>query len=138
MTYSTNPLDESLRFGDTVLINVPSWAHDDGSAYTRMAVVIGDLGPIVRVALTSTSTIRQGLPEGSLRPRIQGDGPGVGNSLNHLSEVVLEEDGRIMIDKQDIVFTQDGHLKRGHLNGSDKFLIAALAHQEFPGVLSAV
>ena len=128
--------NQRLQFGDTVLITVPSWAHDDGSAYTRMAVVIGDLGPIVRVALTSTSTIRDRLPEADLRPRIPGDGVGVGNSLAHLSEVVLEKDGRIMIDKADIVWTKDGDLKRGHLAPDHKFLIAALAHQEYPGVLT--
>ena len=128
--------NQRLQFGDTILIKVPSWAHDDGSAYTRMAVVIGDLGPIVRVALTSTQTIRDRLPEADLRPRIPGDGPGIGNSLKTLSEIVLEEDGRIMIDKTDIVWTQDGDLKRGQLAPDHKFLIAALAHQEYPGVFA--
>ena len=132
---------QPLRLGDTVLIKVPSWAHDDGTAYTRMAVVIGDLGPIVRVALTSTSTIRQGLPEvslrkGSLRPRIKGDGAGNGNSLNALSEVVLEEDGRIIVDKKDIVRTRKGDLKRGRLHPDDIFLVASLANSVHPGVFA--
>ena len=127
---------QPLQFGDTVLIKVPSWAHEDGTAYTRMAVVIGDLGPIVRVALTSTATIRQHLPEASLRPRIIGNGAGQGNSLNALSEVVLEEDGRIIVDKKDIVWTRKGDLKRGHLNPDDKFLVAALANSVHPGVFA--
>lgn len=128
---------QDLHLGDTVLLNVPAWAHEDGSAKTRMAVVIRDLGPIVRVALTSTYEIRKDIPEGWLRPRIQGDGPGVGNSLKTLSEVVLEEDGRIMVDKIDIIPTYgDRQLKRRKLSAEHKFLVAAIANQVFPGVLT--
>ena len=104
--------NQRLQFGDTVLITVPSWAHDDGSAYTRMAVVIGDLGPIVRVALTSTQTIRAQLPEADLRPRIPGDGAGVGNSLAHLSEVCWSKTADH--DRQSgHRLDKDGDLKRG-------------------------
>jgi len=126
---------ESLRFGDTVLTYLPAWAHkDDGSANKRMAVVIDDLGPVLMVALTSTKTIRQRLPEADLRPRIKGDGCGQGNSLNTLSEVVLEADGRLIIDKQDVIWTQAGGLKRGELNSFQKFLIAVAANEAKPGV----
>ena len=41
-----------------------------------------------------------------------------------------------MIDKEDIVWTKDGDLKRGSLAPDHKFLIAALAHQAFPGVFA--
>ena len=128
---------ESLQFGDTVLTYLPAWAHkDDGSAEKRMAVVIDDLGPVLMVALTSTKTIREGLPEADLRPRIEGDGCGIGNSLVHLTEVVLEPDGRLIVDKQDVIWTQAKRLKRGELGSYQKFLIACAAHEAKPGVFA--
>lgn len=131
MTYSART--ESLQFGDTVLTHVPSWAHKtDGTCPIRMAVVIDDLGPVLMVALTSTSEIRSEQPEAYYRPRIEGDGCGIGNSLAHLSEVVLEPDGRVIVDKQDLIHTRQGGLKRGQLSSADKFLIAALTHQVNP------
>ena len=136
MTYCPQPR-ESLHFGDTVLTYLPAWAHkDDGSADKRMAVVIDDLGPVLMVALTSTKTIRERLPEANLRPRIKGDGCGKGNSLSHLSEVVLEPDGRLIVDKQDVIWTQAGLLKRGELNSYQKFLIACAAQEAKPGVFA--
>ncbi len=127
---------ESLRFGDTVLTHLPEWAHkEDGSADKRMAVVIDDLGPVLMVALTSTKMIRQGYPEADLRPRINGDGFGLGNSLSALSEVVLEADGRLIVDKQNLIRTQAGHMKRGELSAMDKFFIAMAAEAAKPGVL---
>ena len=115
---------KELGFGDTVLVDLPAWRHvADGSAGKRMAVVIEDLGRSVRVALTSTSRIAKHLPEALLRPRIEGDGPGVGNSLATTSEVVLEPDGRVLIDKASILPHHHGGLKRGCLSPEDRALI---------------
>jgi hypothetical protein len=136
MTYYPQPR-ENLSFGDTVLTYLPAWAHkDDGSADKRMAVVIDDLGPVLMVALTSTKRLRHRLPGTNLRPRIEGDGCGQGNSLSHLSEVVLEPDGRLIIDKQDVIWTQAGRLKRGELAAMDKFIVACAANEAKPGVFA--
>lgn len=134
MTYATQQV-ERLSFGDTVLCHVPSWAHTDGEAAQRMAVVMEDLGTFIKVALTSTTNIRRGREERLLRPRIKGDGVGKGNSLKTTSEVVLEPDGRLLLDRSDVVPKRTNSycsLKRGSLSRVDKEFIKA--HLPFCGV----
>ena len=85
-----------------------------------MCVVLKDLGTQLKVALTSTITIREGLPEALLRPRIEGNGIGQGNSLKTLSEVVLEPDGLMTVDKLRVIGSTG---KRGELNTSQLLLV---------------